>query len=74
MQIVVDLSESQVEGLLLYAKNAGLSCNEAVREAVASQIALKRKPLSSYIGLWARTNPDGIEDGLAYQERLRAEW
>ncbi len=32
----------------------------------------ERKPLSSFIGLWAKYGP--IEDGMEYQERLRSEW
>ncbi len=74
MQILVDVPDAQVKLLLAHAEKTGMSCEQVLREVVSERFPGEDKPLSSYIGLWARTNPGGVEDGLAYQERLRAEW
>ncbi len=74
MQILVDVPDAQVKLLLAHAEKSGMSCEQVLREVVAERFPCEDRPLSSYIGLWARTNPGGIEDGLAYQDRLRAEW
>jgi hypothetical protein len=63
---------SQLQHLTDYAKGHGLSRAEAVRQAVDSYLSASRKPLSSFIGLWAREGSH--EDGLAYQDRMREEW
>jgi hypothetical protein len=44
-----------------------------IRQAINQYVEAHRLPFSSYFGLWNTAGEEG-EDGLAYQDRLRAEW
>lgn len=72
MRTVIDIPDDQVARLDRLAAEAGKSRAALVREALKELIA-RREPdldLNEYAGLWTSSK----EDGLAYQERMRAEW
>lgn len=74
MRTIIDISEPQLRGLDALAKRQSRSRAAIVRDAVEAH--LKRhgtEPRSTGFGLWSR-RADRAEDGLAYQERMRAEW
>lgn len=72
MRTVIDIPDDQVETLDRLAAEAGKSRAALIREALQELIS-SRKPerdLDEFFGLWGPWE----EDGLVYQERLRAEW
>ena len=72
MRTVIDIPDDQVARLDRLAAESGKSRAALVREALKDLIA-RREPdldLNAYAGLWGSAK----EDGLAYQERMRAEW
>jgi metal-responsive CopG/Arc/MetJ family transcriptional regulator len=73
MRIPVDFPDDQFEALTRLAAREKVSRASLVRRAVADFLAAKRQAdndaIAAAFGLW----PD-MEDGLAYQERLRGEW
>ena len=72
MQILIDLSDTQMEAVLRCAKERGISGSEVIREVVVKSILCGCETMSSFIGMLADNNPYG--DGLQYQDKLRAEW
>jgi len=72
MRTIVDLPPQHVQQLDRFSAQARISRAELIRRAVADY--LQRHPLMDSaipaFGLWANRK----EDGLAYQERIRAEW
>ena len=72
MRTVIDIPAEQVEILGRMAAKAGRSRAALIREALAELISRRRPDRSpdAFFGLWQ----PGREDGLAFQERLRAEW
>lgn len=71
MRTLLDLVDSQVEALDRLAKRRDRSRASLIREAVDDY--LRRHGLGSddeAFGLWGK---DAV-DGLAFQERARAEW
>ncbi len=70
MKVLVDIEEGALRSLEELAKVDGRSRASMIREAIASYLAARRTlPAEAGFALW---NAD--EDGLAMQERLRAEW
>lgn len=73
MRTLVDIPDSQVGDLARLCERDGISRAAAIRAAVAAYLA-ERSPATDAtrdaFGLWG----DGVPDGLAYQEKLRAEW
>ncbi len=75
MRTLVNLTETQIQALDRTARAHDRSRAALIREAIDDYIARHpvtdpKMALEDAFGLWG---PDG-EDGLAYQERLRAEW
>ncbi len=72
MRTIIDLPPQHIQQLDRFSAHARISRAELIRRAVADY--LQRNPLvdvpAPAFGLWARRK----EDGVAYQERLRAEW
>jgi metal-responsive CopG/Arc/MetJ family transcriptional regulator len=72
MRTVIDIPDDQVDALDRFAAEAGKSRAALIREALQNLIS-RREPersLNEYFGLWGPSK----EDGLAFQERMRAEW
>jgi predicted transcriptional regulator len=71
MQTLIDIPSTEVERLDEICRRQRLSREEALRQAVAEYVD-RHQQLSAdeAFGLWR----DRGEDGLAYQQRLRAEW
>jgi hypothetical protein len=75
MRTLVDIPESSLEALNSMAKAKKVSRAELVREAISAYLELHDKKrtgegIERFAGLWGAD----FEDGLAYQQRLRAEW
>lgn len=75
MRTLVDLTDTQAEILDTSARARKTSRAALIREAIDDYLARHpvtdpKMALEDAFGLWG---PDG-EDGLAYQERIRAEW
>lgn len=74
MRTLVDLPQNQLEALARLGKANGRSRAALVREAVAEYLGKHQAgDLDEAFGLWQNETGE-VEDGLAYQERLRAEW
>ncbi len=74
MRTLIDLAEPQVSALAEISREEGTSRAALVREAVDDLIAKRRNRRGSdaAFGLWKDAVP--FADGLAMQEKLRAEW
>ena len=74
MRTLVDLPQEYIDALAELGERVGSSRAALVREAVAEYLN-KRQPrsLDESFGLW-RTQAGEPEDGVVYQDRLRAEW
>jgi len=74
MRTLVDIPDDQIAELTKLAEREKVSRASLVRQAVADLLASKRQTgedaIAAAFGIWS----DMEEDGLAYQERLRAEW
>ena len=71
MRTLVDIPDEDIKLLKTVTKKLAISRAEFVRRAVASSLApYRRKMNHEAFGLWARHPEDGVE----YQERMRAEW
>jgi metal-responsive CopG/Arc/MetJ family transcriptional regulator len=74
MRTLVDIPDDQLAELSEIARTEKTSRAALVRRAVAEMLASHRSnredPIAAAFGLWGESG----EDGLAYQERLRAEW
>jgi hypothetical protein len=69
MRIPIDITEDQLIGLAALAGAQDEPFAAVIRRAIDQYLEAHRVPLSSCSGIW-----DTREDGLAYQDRLRAEW
>jgi len=71
MKTLVNIPEPDIRALDDIGRRRGESRAKVIRAAVGDYLARHRPtPLDDALGLWG----EGGEDGLAYQERLRAEW
>ncbi len=73
MRTIIELPDEQLRALDSWRLPRGISRAEAVRRAVAHLLqdeAQARAAVDAAFGLWS----DRQLDGLAEQERLRAEW
>ena len=73
MRTLVDIPDDQIEELNQLAEREKVSRASLVRKAVADLLASKRQSGGDAIAAAFGIRPD-MEDGLAYQERLRSEW
>jgi len=72
MRTLIDLHDSQIEALAALCERVKQPRAALIREAVAEYLE-KRRSLNAVdeaFGLWGQ----GEVDGLAYQEKARAEW
>jgi len=75
MRTLIDLPDDQIAILAEMAREQKKSRAALVREGVEALIADYRKrrddaALDAVFGIWK----DKVEDGVEYQQRLRAEW
>ena len=71
MRVLVDIPESDLQLVDEVAKRRDISRAQFIREAVASSLTPYRHKMNhAAFGLLS----DLSEDGLAFQERMRAEW
>ena len=73
MRTLVDIPDDQIEELNKLAQREKVSRASLVRRAIADLLASKRKAQGDGIADSFGIRPD-MEDGLAYQERIRSEW
>ncbi len=71
MRISFDLEDKQINALDSMSKRVKRSRAALIREAVAEYLGRHRSanPVDAF-GLWGK----GEIDGLAYQDKIRAEW
>jgi metal-responsive CopG/Arc/MetJ family transcriptional regulator len=71
VRTLIDIPEDDFKLMNLVVKKLSISRAEFVRQAVATSLAPHRQKMNhATFGAWANFP----EDGLAYQERMRAEW
>ena len=71
MQIIIDLTDDQLEALTKLGEQKGLSRTALIREAVTEYLTTRRTAdLSGSFGL----RRSKAVDGTQYQKRLRDEW
>ena len=71
MRTLIDIPEEDLKLLSQVARRLSISRAEFERQAVAASIAPNRQKMNhAAFGAWS----DFAEDGVAYQQRMRAEW
>lgn len=71
MRILVDVPKPDLELLDEVADKLTISRAEFIRQAITVSLTPYRHKMNhAAFGLW----PGSSEDGLVYQERMRAEW
>lgn len=71
MRALVDIPKQQLDALTEIGRRKGVSRAEVIRAAVDQYLITDRKDaVEAAFGLWK----DHVEDGVAYQRRMRAEW
>lgn len=71
MRTLVDIPEEDMKLLNERSAAEGVSRAELVRRAISASLAPhKATKIVEGFGIWAGR----VEDGLAYQERMRSEW
>ena len=72
MRILIDVTQEQVDALAALSKRQGKPRAAVIRQAIDDHVKAHRRPLSDFVGLWAK-NGHGV-DAQEYQDALRAEW
>ncbi len=71
MRTLVDIPEEDIELLNNVVRKLEISRAEFIRRAISSSLTPHREKMTNEaFGSWANL----AEDGITYQERLRAEW
>ena len=70
MRTIINLPEGDLRHLAELGQERGLSRAEIIRQAIKIFLTLHQKTPGKAFGLWK----DRSEDGLKYQQALRAEW
>jgi metal-responsive CopG/Arc/MetJ family transcriptional regulator len=73
MRTLVDIPDDQIAELNRLAEREKVSRAALVRRAIADLLTSKRQTRQEVLDATFGIRPD-MEDGLAYQERLRSEW
>lgn len=75
MRAIIEIPDKQISDLALIAKTKKLPRAEIIRQAIAVYIASNRPSAAPAFGLWAKQSNEGqLQDGMQYQEKVRAEW
>ena len=70
MRTIIDLPEPDLRHLTELGQERGMSRAEVIRQAIKIFLTFHHKKPDHAFGLWK----DRSEDGLRYQQALRAEW
>jgi hypothetical protein len=75
MRAIIEIPDKQINDLALIAKTKKLPRAEIIRQAITVYISSNKPSAAPAFGLWAK-HPvkDQPQDGLQYQEKMRAEW
>jgi metal-responsive CopG/Arc/MetJ family transcriptional regulator len=73
MRTLVDIPDDQIAELNKLAEREKVSRAALVRKAISNLLVSKRRTATDALDAAFGIRPD-MEDGLAYQERLRSEW
>lgn len=75
MRAIIEIPEKQISDLALIAKTKKLPRAEIIRQAIAVYIANNKPSATPAFGLWAKhSTKSQRQDGMHYQEKVRAEW
>lgn len=70
MRTLVDIPDPQIAALAAIGSANKISRAEVIRRAITAYVEQHRVGSDDAFGLWKET----LEDGVAYQERVRSEW
>jgi metal-responsive CopG/Arc/MetJ family transcriptional regulator len=71
MRILIDVPTPDLELLDAVIRRRAISRAEFIRQAITTSLTPYRQKMNhAAFGAWS----DTIEDGLAYQDRIRGEW
>ena len=70
MRTIIDIPDTAIRDLAALAERVNQPRAALVREAIADYLARHRVSEADAFGLWG----ENALDGLAYQEKVRAEW
>lgn len=70
VRTIVDIPNDQLQRLAQLCEQENCSRAEAIRRAIARFIEERSRPNSDAFGLWRSRD----QDGLSYQQSIRAEW
>lgn len=79
MRAIIEIPDKQINDLALIAKTKKLPRAEIIRQAIAVYIASNKPSSTPAFGLWLKNSPKNniktnLQDGMQYQEKVRAEW
>ena len=79
MRAIIEIPDKQISDLALIAKTKKLPRAEIIRQAIAVYIANNKPSAAPAFGLWLKNSPkhstkNQLQDGMQYQEKVRAEW
>ena len=70
MRTLIDIPDEQIRALARIGESEGVSRSALVRRAITRLLSAEVSATDdAAFGSWK-----GVEDGLVYQDRLRAEW
>jgi len=70
MRTIIDLPEGDLRHLTELGRERGMSRAKIIRQAIKVFLTFHQASREGAFGLWR----EGSEDGLRYQQALRAEW
>lgn len=70
MQVTLNIPQEQLDRLDELQKDRGASREQLVSEALAAYLPPPKKHLLEYFGVLKGR----VEDGMAFQDRMRREW
>jgi hypothetical protein len=79
MRAIIEIPDKQISDLALIAKTKKLPRAEIIRQAIAVYIASNKPSAAPAFGLWLKNSSkhstkSQLQDGMQYQEKVRAEW
>lgn len=72
MRTLVDIPDHQIDALAELGLRLGSSRAALVREAITAFLKANAGPKGDAFGIWRDAGV--AEDGVVYQDRIRAEW